>query len=144
MGLIEGKFYYTNKGIEKCHWCNVNGKKELVTPNVKILGQVPDFEHWEATKEDVSYFQGIATREAREHKKQVEEFNETIKSYTEKNIKLKAENKSLQEKLEIAVKALKFYAVGNHYEDNRAYDYYRVLEHGETAEKALAKIKEIK
>lgn len=50
----------------------------------------------------------------------------------------------LEKKLEIAVKALKFYAVGNHYEDDRAYDYYRILEYGETAEKALAKISEVK
>lgn len=49
----------------------------------------------------------------------------------------------LEKKLEIAVKALKFYAVGNHYEDDRAYDYYRILEYGETAEKALAKISEV-
>lgn len=50
----------------------------------------------------------------------------------------------LQEKLEIAVKALEFYATGNHYEDDRTYDYYRILDYGETAEEALAKIKEIK
>lgn len=50
----------------------------------------------------------------------------------------------LQEKLEIAVKALEFYDAGNHYEDDRAYDYYRILDYGETAQEALAKIKEIK
>lgn len=50
----------------------------------------------------------------------------------------------LQEKLDVAVKALKFYAMGNHYEDDRAYDYYRILDYGETAQEALEKIKEIK
>lgn len=46
--------------------------------------------------------------------------------------------------LEVAIKALKFYAMGNHYEDDRAYDCYRILDYGEKAQEALEKIEEIK
>lgn len=41
--LIEGYLVYTDNGIEKVHWCNVNGVKELVSPKGKVYGYVPDY-----------------------------------------------------------------------------------------------------
>ena len=53
---------------------------------------------------------------------------------------LKAENKALQEKLDIAVRALEFYKK-SFYQFNPEYN---VAQHHKRAEEALAKIKEIK
>jgi len=44
--LNEGDFVYTDKGIEQVHWCEVNGKKELVSPKGYILGDVPSFDEY--------------------------------------------------------------------------------------------------
>ena len=41
--LIENYLVYTDNGIEKVHWCNVNGVKELVSPKGKVYGYVPDY-----------------------------------------------------------------------------------------------------
>lgn len=41
--LIEDYLVYTDNGIEKVHWCNVNGVKELVSPKGKVYGYVPDY-----------------------------------------------------------------------------------------------------
>jgi len=41
--LIEGFLVYTDNGIEKVHWCNVNGVDELVSPKGKVYGYVPDY-----------------------------------------------------------------------------------------------------
>lgn len=41
--LIEGYLVYTDNGVEKVHWCNVNGVKELVSPKGKVYGYVPDY-----------------------------------------------------------------------------------------------------
>lgn len=48
--LIEGKFYYTDRGIEKCHYCGVNGVVELVTPKGKVLAPVPSYEELQELK----------------------------------------------------------------------------------------------
>lgn len=53
---------------------------------------------------------------------------------------LKAENKALQEKLEIAVKALEFYKIPF----NQFSSVYNIAQHHRRAEEALAKIKEVK
>ena len=42
--LTEGSYVYTDLGIERVHWCEVNGEKELVTPKGYILGSVLDFD----------------------------------------------------------------------------------------------------
>lgn len=42
--LKEGHYVYTDLGIERVHWCIVNGEKELVTPKGYILGDVPNYE----------------------------------------------------------------------------------------------------
>lgn len=39
--LNEGDFVYTDRGIEQVHWCEVNGKKQLVSPKGFIFGDVP-------------------------------------------------------------------------------------------------------
>lgn len=41
--LIENYLVYTDNGIEKVHWCNVNGVKELVSPKGKVYGYVPNY-----------------------------------------------------------------------------------------------------
>lgn len=41
--LIEDYLVYTDNGIEKVHWCEVNGVKELVSPKGKVYGYVPDY-----------------------------------------------------------------------------------------------------
>jgi hypothetical protein len=41
--LIEDYLVYTDEGIERVHWCNVNGVKELVSPKGKVYGYVPDY-----------------------------------------------------------------------------------------------------
>ena len=41
--LVENYLVYTDNGIEKVHWCNVNGVKELVSPKGKVYGYVPDY-----------------------------------------------------------------------------------------------------
>lgn len=41
--LIEDYLVYTDNGIERVHWCNVNGVKELVSPKGKVYGYVPDY-----------------------------------------------------------------------------------------------------
>lgn len=41
--LIEGYLVYTDNGIERVHWCNVNGVKELVSPKGKVYGYIPDY-----------------------------------------------------------------------------------------------------
>lgn len=42
--LDEGRYYYTSNGIEKAHYCNVNGCVELVTPKGEILSPVPTYD----------------------------------------------------------------------------------------------------
>lgn len=61
--LIEGYLVYTDNGIERVHWCNVNGVKELVSPKGKVYGYVPD------------YF------EVKRLQEQIKEANEVIKEY---------------------------------------------------------------
>ena len=41
--LIEDYLVYTDNGIERVHWCNVNGVKELVSPKGNVYGYVPDY-----------------------------------------------------------------------------------------------------
>lgn len=61
--LIEDYLVYTDEGIERVHWCNVNGVKELVSPKGKVYGYVPD------------YF------EVKRLQKQLKEANKAIKQY---------------------------------------------------------------
>lgn len=44
--LKEDDYVYTDLGVEKVHYCEVNGEKEMVTPKGFILGDVPDFKKW--------------------------------------------------------------------------------------------------
>lgn len=46
--LKDYAFYYTNDGIEQAHYCEVNGVKELVMPELdEVLAPVPSYEEWE-------------------------------------------------------------------------------------------------
>lgn len=49
--LIEGAYYYTENGIEKAHYCEVNGVRELVTPKGEVLYPVPNYERFKALYE---------------------------------------------------------------------------------------------
>ena len=49
--LIEGAYYYTENGIEKAHYCEVNGVRELVTPKGEVLYPVPSYERFKALYE---------------------------------------------------------------------------------------------
>lgn len=51
--LIEDYLVYTDNGIEKVHWCNVNGVKELVSPKGKVYGYVPDYFEVKRLKEQL-------------------------------------------------------------------------------------------
>lgn len=51
--LDEGRYYYTSNGIEKAHYCNVNGCVELVTPKGTVLSPVPDYDHFVELTEKV-------------------------------------------------------------------------------------------
>lgn len=62
--LIEGYLVYTDKGIERVHWCEVNGVKELVSPKGKVYGYVPDYFDFKRLQE------------------QLNEANEVIKGYS--------------------------------------------------------------
>ena len=49
--LIEGNFYYTENGIERCHWCIINGEPELVSPKTQVLAKVATYDEYKAFKE---------------------------------------------------------------------------------------------
>lgn len=49
--LIEGAYYYTENGIEKAHYCEVNGVRELVTPKAEVFDPVPSYERFKALYE---------------------------------------------------------------------------------------------
>ena len=51
--LVDGIFYYTSSGIEKCHICTVNGIKEVVTPKGLVWRQVPSYDHFVELTEKV-------------------------------------------------------------------------------------------
>ena len=51
--LEEGQYVYTDNGIEKVHYCFVNGEKELVTPKSFVYSDVPDFIEYKNLTEDV-------------------------------------------------------------------------------------------
>ena len=51
--LIEDYLVYTDNGIEKVHWCNVNGVKELVSPKGKVYGYVPDYFEFKRLREQL-------------------------------------------------------------------------------------------
>lgn len=75
--LIENYLVYTDNGIEKVHWCDVNGVKELVSPKGKVYGYVPD------------YF------EVKRLQEQLKEANEVIKKYRRFEVALKVEKGTL-------------------------------------------------
>lgn len=50
--LAEDDYVYTDLGVEKVHYCEVNGEKEMATPKGFILGDVPDFKQWNWIKLD--------------------------------------------------------------------------------------------
>lgn len=80
--LNEGDFVYTDRGIEQVHWCEVNGEKELVSPEGYILGDVPSFDE---------YFRLI-------HENICMALNE--KSLTKENMLLSISNTELRDQLE--------------------------------------------
>lgn len=51
--LVDGIFYYTSSGIEKCHICTVNGIKEVVTPKGSVWQPVPSYDHFVELTEKV-------------------------------------------------------------------------------------------
>lgn len=51
--LVDGVFYYTSSGIEKCHICTVNGIKEVVTPKGSVWQPVPSYDHFVELTEKV-------------------------------------------------------------------------------------------
>ena len=51
--LIENYLVYTDNGIERVHWCNVNGVKELVSPKGKVYGYVPDYFEFKRLQEQL-------------------------------------------------------------------------------------------
>lgn len=83
--LIEGKFYYTDRGIEKCHYCEVNGVVELVTPKGKVLAPVPNYaelQELKSKRDKLAYDLGVADvkngellRLLKECKEELSEFN---------------------------------------------------------------------
>ena len=70
--LTENTWVYTDKGIEKVHWCNVYGVDELVTPKGKVLSPVPSYDE---------YKQLISKTEQLE--KKLEIATEALKKYQE-------------------------------------------------------------
>jgi hypothetical protein len=50
--LEEGQYVYTDNGIEKVHYCFVNGEKELVTPKSFVYANVPNFVEFKNLEED--------------------------------------------------------------------------------------------
>ena len=48
--LKEDDYVYTDLGVEKVHYCEVNGEKEMITPKGFIIGDVPDFKKWNWSK----------------------------------------------------------------------------------------------
>lgn len=57
--LIENYLVYTDNGIEKVHWCNVNGVKELVSPKGKVYGYVPDYFEVKRLQEQIKEANGV-------------------------------------------------------------------------------------
>lgn len=54
--LVEGIFYYTSSGIERCHICTVNGIKEVVTPKGSVWQAVPSYDHFVELTDKVEEF----------------------------------------------------------------------------------------
>lgn len=54
--LVEGLFYYTSSGIERCHICTVNGIKEVVTPKGSVWQAVPSYDHFVELTDKVEEF----------------------------------------------------------------------------------------
>ena len=52
--LIEDYLVYTDKGIERVQWCNVNGVKELVSPKGKVYGYVSDYFEFKRLQEQLN------------------------------------------------------------------------------------------
>lgn len=52
--LIEDYLVYTDNGIERVHWCNVNGVKELVSPKGTVYGYVPDYFEFKRLQEQLA------------------------------------------------------------------------------------------
>lgn len=47
----EGSYVYTEKGIEKVHYCQVGCITERVTPKVSIIAPVPSYKEWQKLDE---------------------------------------------------------------------------------------------
>lgn len=60
--LDEGRYYYTSNGIEKAHYCNVNGCVELVTPKGEILSPVPSYEELQRLKHIESKYNNMKVK----------------------------------------------------------------------------------
>lgn len=60
--LVEGLFYYTSSGIERCHICTVNGIKEVVTPKGSVWQAVPSYDHFVELTEKVKKYDRIKVK----------------------------------------------------------------------------------
>ena len=109
--LVEGLFYYTSSGIERCHICTVNGIKEVVTPKGSVWQAVPSYDHFVELTDKVEEFkkdiQTLTNNYKLLEKKQasdiahgqalVDEFGDFEVLYEELQ-RLREENNSLEQK----------------------------------------------
>ena len=89
--LIEDYLVYTDNGIERVHWCNVNGVKELVSPKGKVYGYVPDYFEVKRLQEQLDELQNENNNLCNDivdlnltienKKKQLDEANEILSTY---------------------------------------------------------------